>query len=308
MRAACTAILALALLPTLTSAATITRARYLMGTACEVEIGGVPDAERQIAGAFAEAERIERFLSTWREDSELSRLNEGDDAAASPELRALLATVSAWRERTGGAFEPRIRPLIDAWRTRADGAVPTREAIDAALRAIRSRRAPIEEGGFGKGYALDRMLASLDAPQACLNFGGQVAVRGSRRVTIADPERRDVPVLAFTLENGSVATSSGSEKTFVAGGRRFSHLLDSRTGEALPPRGSASVVAADGLTADILSTALYVMGEDEALAWAAANGVAAVLINSSHQIRLSASLRQRVHDIEVLDRKFILKD
>lgn len=303
-----TSVIALALLPSLTSAATTTRARYLMGTVCEVEVGESVDAENDIARAFGEAERVERLLSTWREDSELSRLNRGDEPAPSTELRALLDLALRWRDRTGGAFEPRVRPLIDVWRTRDEGALPDRTAIDAALRAIRSGSAPFEEGGFGKGYALDRMLGSIDARHAVINFGGQLAVRGAVTVTIADPERRDVPVVSFTLRDASLSTSSGSEKTFVVAGHRFSHLIDPRTGQALPPRGSVSVIAADALSADILSTALYVMGERDGLRWAGANGVAAAFINSSHEIRVSASMRARVRDLEMLDRKFKLKE
>ncbi|HEX9163336.1 MAG TPA: FAD:protein FMN transferase [Thermoanaerobaculia bacterium] len=278
MRAA-TALIALTLVPITAASAEIARARYLMGTVCEIAVDG--DA-KQIDAAFAEAARIERMLSTWRDDSELVRVNRGQ--AASPELRGLLDSVIAWRERTGGAFEPQVRPLIDAWRTRADGALPSHDAIEGALASIRSGRAAFEEGGFGKGYALDRMLSVVDAPRAMINFGGQIAVRGDYRVAIADPEQRDVATVNVTLRDASLSTSSGSEKSFVVNGRRFTHIIDPRTGEALPPRGSVSVIARDALTADVLSTALYVMGPDEGLRWANAHGVAALFITSSHQI------------------------
>ena len=275
------AIIALALFPIAAWAAEVRRAQYLMGTVCEVAIDG--DA-RQIDAAFAEAARVERLLSTWREDSELSALNRGEANAASPELQALLDRVIKWRDRTGGAFEPRIRPLIDAWRTREQGSVPSSDAIAAALDTIRSGRAAFEEGGFGKGYAIDRMLARMEAPSVVINFGGQIAVRGEWRVSIADPERRDVGLVDVTLRNASLSTSSGSEKQFNVRGRRFTHIIDPRTGQALPPRGSVSVIAADAFSADVLSTALYVMGADEGLQWANANRVAALFITPERQI------------------------
>jgi FAD:protein FMN transferase len=248
----------------------VARARFLMGTVCEIDAAN----ESQIAAAFDEAARIEKMLSTWRADSELST------GRHSPELDSLLAVVDRWRDATGGAFEPRIRPLIDAWKTRAEGAVPSRDVIENALSRIRSGNAPVEEGGFGKGYALDRMLTKIDG-DAILDFGGQLLVRGAAPVTIADPLHRDRPVVALTLRDASLSTSSGSEKTFVVGNRRFTHILDPRTGEALPPRGSVSVIASDATTADILSTALYVMGRDEGLRWANAHGVAALFIDDS---------------------------
>ena len=78
------AVIALALVPQISTATEITRARYLMGTVCEV----AADRPEQVSAAFDEATRIERFLSTWRDDSELSRLNRGEATSASPELQA----------------------------------------------------------------------------------------------------------------------------------------------------------------------------------------------------------------------------
>jgi thiamine biosynthesis lipoprotein len=284
-------VLALAtLLPAGVFAAEVTRARYLMGTVCEVTAG----SEAQVEAAFAEADRIESMISTWREGSELSRFNRGEIAAPSPELAELIDTVMRWSRETGGAFDPRVRGLIDVWRTREQGAVPTEAQIAAAR-----KRQELEEGAFGKGYAIDRMLALIDG-EAVINFGGQIGVRGERRVTIADPAHRDRPVLAFTMTHGSLSTSSGSEKAFNVGGRRFSHLFDPRTGQALPPRGSVSVVHDSALIADILSTALYVMGVDEGMHWARDHGIAAIFIDERNDVFLSA----RMPGFEVLDRRF----
>ncbi|HEX3109000.1 MAG TPA: FAD:protein FMN transferase [Thermoanaerobaculia bacterium] len=238
-----------------------------MGTVCEVSAAD----GRQVEAAFAEAARVEAMLSTWRNDSELSRVN-SHTSVPGPELASLLDVVETWREKSGGAFDPHVRGLIDVWKTREGGAVPTAAEI-AKARA----RKEIEEGAFGKGYALDRMLEKLDG-DAILNFGGQLLVRGSYEVTIADPEHRDVPLYKLTLTDASLSTSSGSEKTFVIDGHVFTHIFDPRTGEALPPRGSVSVIASSALLADIQSTALYVMGAGEGLHWADSNGVAALFI------------------------------
>jgi FAD:protein FMN transferase len=295
-----------------------TRARYLMGTVCEIT---APN-DRPIEAAFDEAARVEKFLSTWDEASELSRLNHNGAAVVSPELYALLEMAMRWRERTGGAFDPLIGPLVEAWRIRSEGAAPDDATIARALASMRSSNvifrspssiqlhgcAAFEEGAFGKGYAIDRMLAVLDTPQGVVNFGGQLGIRGTSSVTIADPERRDRPVIAFSLRDASLSTSSGSEKSFVAGGRHFSHLIDPRTGQALPPRGSASVVCDDALTADILSTALYVMGPSDGLRWANVNRIAVVFVTPDHQITASDEFRRRAGAVELLDRRFTLKD
>lgn len=284
MSARAAALIALVLVPTIAPAVEVSRARYLMGTVCEIALDGDP---RQAEAAFDEAARIERFLSTWREDSELSRVNRGDAGALSPELRSLLDRVIAWRDRSGGAFEPQIRPLVDAWRTRESGAVPSPQAIANAVAQIRSGRAAFEEGGFGKGYALDRMMAAIGGRDVVINFGGQLAVRGPHTVSIAHPLHRDQPVVTLTLRDASLSTSSGSEKTFEIGGRRFTHIIDPHTGEALPPRGSVSVIAPSAFDADVLSTALYVMGPERGLAWARAHDVTAIFIGETGEVTKS---------------------
>jgi len=307
MKAAAALFIALAAVPLLagevggTLTPIVRRAQYLMGTVCEITVASSNAA--QIESAFAEAKRIESMLSTWTEDSALSRLNRGETGEPPAELTALLGQTLEWSRRTNGAFDPRIRALVEIWKTRGKGALPDNAAIAAAL-----TRHEWEEGGFGKGYALDRMLATLQASEAMINFGGQVAVRGAFGVTIADPARRDTSVVALTLRNGSLSTSSASEKSFEVRGRRFSHIIDPRTGQALPPRGSVSVIAAQALTADILSTALYVMGEDDGLRWADANGVAAIFITPTHDVRLSAAARDRSLDVRVVDRNYTVKD
>jgi thiamine biosynthesis lipoprotein len=243
-------------------------ARFLMGTVCEV----AADRPEQIEAAFAEAKRIEGMLSTWTDESELSRVNRG--AAPSPELRRLLDTAIDWSARTGHAFDPRIAHLLERTRGKVrDGA--------------------FEEGAFGKGYALDRMLALVDG-ESMINFGGQIAVRGTHEVSIADPADRAHAVVALTITDASLSTSAGS------------HILDPRTGKAMPAWGSASVIARDALLADILSTALYVMGSDEGPRWAAANDIAAIFIDTNKTIRLSPAARKA--GVTVIDRDFSIKD
>lgn len=283
-------VVALALVPA--------NARYAMGTVCEV----ASHDQAAIEAAFAEAKRIESMLSTWTDDSELARVNRGE-AKPSRELQALLDRTLDWSRKTNRAFDPRVKALVDVWKLRDAGTLPS-----AAQVAKAAQQTQIEEGAFGKGYAIDRMLALLPDGAAMVNFGGQIAVRGPADVGIADPSDRSKEVLALELRDASLSTSSGSEKTFEVDGRRFSHILDPRTGEALPPRGSVSVIAREALTADILSTALYVMGEDDGLRWADANGVAAIFISANRNVRLSAAAREHVRALRLLDRNFTLKD
>jgi len=109
---------------------------------------------------------------------------------------------------------------------------------------------------------------------ALWNFGGQVLALGAPageagwRVPVAHPSRREEPVMELVVRDRSVSTTSQSERWVEAEGERIGHVLDPRTGRPVPARGSVTVVASDPLVADVLSTALFVMGPEEGMRWA----------------------------------------
>jgi len=297
-----------------------------MGTWLEVRVQA---AERGTALAASEAavralEACEARLSTWRTDSELARLNSapvGSPFALSAELADDLARARGLWAATGGAFDPGLGALVEAWGLRQGGRAPSAAELEAARAAggfasfaLDGRSAlrlhplaRIEEGGFGKGLGLDQALRALRAAggaAACLDLGGQVLVHGApQEIELADPDQRDRPVLALRLESGSLATSGNSERGIVVAGERRGHLLDPRSGAPAPDFGSLTVWAADAFTADALSTGLYVLGPERALAWQAeprADGPACELVLLLRTERgpravVTAGLRPRVH-------------
>ena len=263
------------------------------------------------AAALARLERMVRVveaaeaeLSTWRGDSALSGLNRqppGAPLSAPPALCGLLGRLEGWREATAGAFDPAIGSLIDAWGLRAAGRRPDAAALGAAraragwpllgfdreaCTVTRQADATLDAGAFGKGEALDRVRAAeRDDPGAWLvDFGGQVAVAGGAAgtawpVELAHPAHRDRPVAELQLADGSLATSAASERTFTLDtGDVVGHILDPRSGAPVLRPASVAVWHPNAFTADVLSTALYVMGPDAGLAWAAARGFAACFI------------------------------
>ena len=272
---------------------TVERRLGMMGTELEVRVDAPSRAAALAASEVAvrALEAAESRLSTWRDDSELERLNRapaGTPVQLSPRLAAELRGVQHWWRETGGAFDPGIGALVAAWGLRNGGRVPStvvRETARAAggLAALRleadgraTRLRPglrIEEGGWGKGAGLDAAIAAVRADgratSAVLNLGGQVAVYGSGPWTfpVADPRDRQRAVVALTISSGSIATSGNSEHGFEHGGVRYGHLLDPRTGEPARDFGSLTAWAPDALAADALSK-LFVLGPDAALAWA----------------------------------------
>jgi FAD:protein FMN transferase len=271
---------------------TLERSVYAMGTQLDLHVEGErPEQLLQATeAAVREVERIEAAGSTWRKDSAWSRFNHAQGAVypLGQEWTRLLAMVLEWNRRTEGAFDPVLGALIQVWGTRNGGRVPSAAELKAAREAsgasllwlnadtgdaqLRHPGASLEEGGFLKGYALDRMAEELrraGVSAAVLNFGGQILAFGRRhRVGIAAPEARHRAGLDLWIRDASLSSSGTSEH-----GR---HILDPASGERCPAWGSVSVVADDGLTADILSTALFVMGPARGMRWADANGVAAV--------------------------------
>ena len=281
----------------------VTREVYLMGTRAHLAAfaPGRDAGLATLAAALDVLEDTERELSTWRESSDVSRLNRhpaGVPWQASPSLCRTFDAVWRWRDNTGGAFDPAIGRLLAAWDIRGDGVRP---AADAAARAAAASglgllafdrsactltkrgEVTIDVGAFGKGEALDRIEAALGSGPWLIDLGGQVSVgspgpAGGWTVAIAHPRQRDRPYRHVELREGSLSTSGGSERDVTVDGVRISHIFDPRTGRPAAYDGSVTVWHRRGLAADALSTALFVMGPDEGLAWAEARGIAALYL------------------------------
>jgi thiamine biosynthesis lipoprotein len=294
----------------------LTRTAYLMGTRVTLAARA---ADREAALATLEAlleslERSEARLSTWRLDTPLGRLNAApvnEPVRLDPELCWLFRDLSAWRDDTGGAFDPAVGTLVKAWRIEQHPRLlPDRDIArlgpvarlaswrfdPGACTVARPRDGRLDSGGFGKGAALDE-AARLDVAARgwLIDLGGQVGVSGEPpdegwRVGVAHPARRDEELFAIRMSSGSLATSGGSERDRSADGRRISHIIDPRTGRPSDFSGSVVVWSAQGLAADILSTALYVMGSEEGLQWAESKGIAACyLVPRGDRIELRAT-------------------
>ena len=276
---------------------TIQREAYLMGTTLEISVASVDRATgiAAIELAFDAVRSVDGLLSTWRDDSEIARLNHappGVPVALSADLYALLREASRWSQATDGAFDPSVGALVDAWDLRGEGRVPSPAQLAAARAAtglqrfeLDDRRATavrrdsiawLDTGGFGKGVALreaTRTLRDAGVSSAFLNFGGQVLAMGPEAgsdwiVPVAHPSRRNEEVLRLHLRGRSASTSSQSERWVEVAGRRLGHILDPRSGDPVPAWGSVTVVAEDPAVADMLSTALLVLGPEAGPRWA----------------------------------------
>ncbi len=285
----------------------------LMGTTARLATyaGSRAEGLARLELALEVLERAEAELSTWREDSAVSALNRhpvGEPWQAGSELCRTLGEIYRLSRETGGAFDPAIGPLIHAWDIHGSGRVPTNAALQRARRVsglqlfafdkarcqvIRRADVTLDVGGFGKGDALDRVAAVLPPSSWMIDLGGQILVHGTPpkedawEVRLAHPRHRDRAYAAVRVASGSLATSAGSERDLVVGGRRVGHILDPVSGRPVEAFGSVTVWHPSALVADVLSTALYVMGPVRGVRFANESGVAALYLISDRHDRVT---------------------
>jgi thiamine biosynthesis lipoprotein len=267
-----------------------------MGTALEVTLLGtdVLDLERATGLAFDEVERIESLVSTWRPKSEVSRLNAaagGELMRVNPELAALLSHATELSRDTSGSFDVTVGPLTALWRdAEAKGRAPSRAELEAARARVGSQHLRIETegsraratlaagsvidlGGIAKGYALDRVREKLPASigAALLSFGqssawamGHPPDAPGWRLLARAPDGGFAGVITLRDRALSVSGSLGQSREIA--GRRYGHVIDSRSGRPLEERRQALVVSDDATDAEALSKALLVLGPVEGIA------------------------------------------
>lgn len=281
--------------------------------------------------AFAELERMENLFSMHDPASRLSALNaaNGDvPTRVDAELYALLRDARALSRRTGGAFDPTVGPLTTLWDEAlyaetpalpasgdiaAAAALVDREALflpesgdDTAFLARKGMK--LDLGGIAKGYASGRVadiVRRAGVPSALIDLGGNVVLVGARpdgddwNIGIQSPERpRGVPAAILSLRDTAVVTAGVYERYAEVDGRRYTHILDPRSG--FPVEGallSATIVADDPVAGDALSTACVVAGVADALALLAEfPGAEAVFILSGdvREVVATGGLRGRI--------------
>lgn len=312
----------------------VTRQVFLMGTRCTLVV--YADERRkglvELEGFVRILEQTERELSTWREDSVLSRLNRhpvGMAFVLDENLCPLFGRLLFWSRATGRAFDPGVGALIDVWGIRRDGGNwPSEQALESAqwrsgvehlvlktapCRVIRERDVILDAGAFGKGEALDRVAAEAlrrGTPPWLIDLGGQTIVGGtpsadrSWKISIAHPLKRKEPFLEVKLDSGVLSTSGGSERSLLVNGQSINHILDPRNGQPAGFRGSVTVWHPRGISADILSTALYVMGPEEGLSWAEARDLAVCFFVPSGDIS-SNSYQVHVRPSHIFRQRFL---
>lgn len=256
--------------------------QFIMGTFVEVKS---PDV-RASAIVFDEFKKLEAIFNLFDRGSELSRLNDTQKAVVSEPLFDIIQQAQGFYRLTDGAFDITVGPASVLWKKAiASKILPGPDAVAQALSlagsdfiyldaktrevALLKSGMRIDLGGIAKGFALDRAVRKLKDAQidsALINAGGNIYCLGTNhrapwRVGVQDPFREGKVLDELVLADRAVATAGDYQQYVEINGRRYSHIVDPKTGyPAQSGIVSATIIADDATASDALSTACVVLG------------------------------------------------
>ncbi len=296
--------------------------RILMTTYTSPEVDE-EKAKRALALAFREIQRLEKLMSTWVADSEISRINDAAGKSAVPVGIETFTVIekSLWiGKESKGVFDISFDAMHGLWKfdEGVDGTVPKKADIEQKRKLIDYRKITLDKGartvkleregmrinlgGIAKGYAVDAAAGVLELQGLRGYFvqaGGDLFVRGKKpdgtpfRVGVRDPRGKGPNDLFATIqiENHSFSTAGDYERAWFKDGKRYHHIIDPRTGYPATACRSVTVLAEDAFTADALDDAVFILGPEEGLELIEAHeGAGAVIVDSKNKVHISKRL------------------
>jgi len=260
-------------------------------------------ARKAIMAAFEDVEQIESVMSIYRSGSQISRLNkEGKLEAPHPYMVTVLEHAQKLAAETGGAFDVTVQPLWQLYSdANARGALPSEADVAQAKARIDFRNlhlsphlirldygAQITLNGIAQGFAVDRAVAvlrSFGIEHALIDTGehGSIGEKSGAqhwRVGIQHPRQPDALSAVMNLD-GRCLSTSGDYATFFSPDFSNHHIFDPHTGHSPPGLASVSVLAASGMEADALSTAVFVLGAERGVRLLQARGAEGYFISKA---------------------------
>ncbi len=266
-------------------------------------MGGIPvhvTAYQADRGDFLEAvesfrekvQALEAQLSVYRDNSLLSRAARGEAVELTPEALAVINDALRFSQETGGGFDPTVGPLVSLWKqAEKRGAPPGKDELLEALNLTGINRVHLEKqnnrtvlsldpgtrldlGGIAKGYFADlgtRMLMSAGVRRGLVELGGDlVAFDRSEdpapfQIGVRHPRDQHKLLGKLKLQGGGVVTSGDYQRYVEIAGKRYSHIIDPRTGMPAGELCAVTLTADTGARADALATAVVVLGPEEGL-------------------------------------------
>jgi thiamine biosynthesis lipoprotein len=309
------------LLPLAVRAEWIGDARPMMGTEVSVYLWSDDSTDGLVAleSVFQEANRIDRLMSTYKYDSEISKINReaaGSPVVAGEELYSLIVRSLEISLLTDGAFDITYESVGQHYdfreHQRPDDATVKAELekidfryiqLDDTTRSVHFDRegVRINLGGIAKGYVVERAISILRAKgieNAIVTAGGDSRLLGDRRgrpwmVGIRDPRKVGEVAISVPLQDEAISTSGDYERFFDEDGIRYHHIIHPGSGTPASGVHSATVFGPDAVTTDALSTSVFVMGVDKGLKMIASlTEYESIVIDAEGRVFFSDGLQQ----------------
>jgi len=266
------------------------RTEFVLGTVCTVNLFE-KGTEKVYQEIFSRLFELESILSANRDDTNLAEINSKAGLSAvkgASETLIILKEALIFSEKTGGAFDPTVGPLVKAWNIGTDfAAVPDPAVLSQALSLIDYKKVILDEkegtvfltekgmkldlGAIAKGYAADeivRIVTEHKIRRAIIDLGGNVYAFGEKSpgkswtIGVRDPENNTGDsILSLPVANKSVVTSGVYERFFEQDGIKYHHILDTETG--YPVQNdllSVTIITGKSMQADALSTSVFALG------------------------------------------------
>jgi thiamine biosynthesis lipoprotein len=295
-----------------------------MGTVVKITLIGDDEegAKKAALQAFQEIKRIEHLMSPWIESSDVSRINRAAGKkweTVSPDTIKVIKKAEEVSKISEGAFDITVGPLVQLWRkAREKGVPPEMGDIKKILNLVNFRNLvvnpegkillkkpgmEIDLGGIAKGYAVDKafgLLISLGYKNLIVNAGGDLRVGGSKRdgpwsIGIQDPRESEKIMARVSISETAIVTSGDYEKFFVHQGKRYHHILNPMDGFPAGGCQSVSIIYKDGMIADALATAVFVLGPKKGYSLCQRlEGVNCLIIDKEGKVIFSPSLKNRI--------------
>lgn len=291
----------------------LTKTVYAMDTLMTLMATGTR-AQEALSAAETELFRLDALMNRHSETGEVARLNR-EGTLQNAELAALTARALLLSENTNGAFDCTLAPLIDSWNIAGGGRVPSEEELSGLLPLIGASLVKAEGdtitlapgtqldlGALGKGYAGERVreIYTQYGVTGSISLGGDNCLVGPKsaesplwRVGLKKPGSAEEIVGVLSVTDTFTVTSGSYERYFTAAdGHTYHHILDPSTGyPAENGLVSVTVLAYDGVQADALATAFFVMGAEKTATWLQNHSeVCAILITTSGKVLYSRAL------------------
>ena len=301
---------------------TVKKSLKLMGSRFDITVVSVDEdlGYINIQEAVGEIRRIEKMISSWDKSSETSLVNRNagiKPVKVSLELFKLIERAKQISEITDGAFDISYSSMDKIWKF--DGSMttmPTNQQIRESVSKVgyeniilnsadntvflKYKGMKISFGAIGKGYAADKakeLLVSKQVPAGIINAAGDLTTWGTKSsgekwlIGIANPLSKDKIFSWLPILESSVATSGNYEKFVIINGKKYTHIIDPRTGYPSSGINSVSVFAKSAELCDALATAIFIMGKNAGLSLInQLGGTEVIIVDSANKIHKSSGI------------------